>query len=80
MTATVRIIFQPYTAGARGKLVAGTAIACRDEAEGLRRAEKAMAGGRVVGVHVVRLVADEEAGDFGEPHYLATIGVVPDAA
>lgn len=80
MTATTRIIFQPYTTGARGKLVAGAPIACRDEAEGHRRAEKAMAGGKVVGVQLVRVVSDEDAGDFGEPQFLASLGTVPEAA
>ncbi len=29
---------------------------------------------------MVRVVNDEEAGDYGDPDYLATVGVVPEAA
>jgi hypothetical protein len=43
----------------------------------LRRAEKAMASASVVGAHVVRIMADEEAGDYGDPEYLASLGTVP---
>ena len=41
-------------------------------------AEKALATGAVAGAHVVRVVADEDAGDFGEPEYLASLGTVPE--
>ena len=30
------------------------------------------------GAHVVRVLADEEASDYGEPEYLATFGTVPE--
>ena len=40
----------------------------------MRRAEKALAGGQVVGAHIVRVVADEDAGDYGEPEFLAALG------
>ena len=59
------------------RIVAGTGVACRNAEEGERRAEKAMAAGSVIGAHVVRVMADEEAGDYGEPEYLASYGVVP---
>ena len=39
----------------------------RHAEEAIRRAEKAHAAGAVAGAHVVRVVADEEAGDFDEP-------------
>ena len=77
MAAKQRIVYQPYTQGSRGRVMPGTAVPCRTEAEGERRAEKAMAAGSVIGAHVVRVLADEEAGDYGEPEYVATFGVVP---
>jgi hypothetical protein len=73
MAATTRIIYQPYLKGMKP----GTAVVCRDEAEGARRADKAMEGGSIVGAHVVRVTVDEEAGDYGEPDYLVTVGSVP---
>jgi hypothetical protein len=79
MAAVERIVFQPYLRGKRGALQPGTAIACRNAEEGLRRAEKAMAAGSAVGAHVVRVMNDEEAGDYGDPEYLASLGVVPEA-
>ncbi len=80
MAVKERIIFQPYLRGKRGALVAGTAIACRNQEEGVRRAEKAMQAGSAVGAHVVRVVNDEEAGDYGDPEFLAALGAVPEAA
>ena len=41
---------------------------------------KAMASGMAVGAHVVRVMADEEAGDYGEPEFLGVFGQVPEAA
>lgn len=80
MAAGECIVFQPYILGRRGEVAPGQPIACRSEAEARRRAEKARAGGRVVGAHVVRVAADEEAGEFGEPEYLAVFGTVPEPA
>lgn len=80
MAVSERILFQPYNTGKRGALTPGPAVPCRTPEEGMRRAEKAVAGGQVVGAHVVRVVADEEAGDYGEPEYLAAYGTVPDPA
>lgn len=78
MAATERIVFQPYVRGRRGGVAAGVAVACRNVQEAERRAERAMApGGKVIGVHIVRMVADEEAGDYGEPDFVATLGIVP---
>ncbi len=37
-----------------------------------------MASGSVIGGHVVKMVADEEAGDYGEPVFLAAFGIVPE--
>ncbi len=73
MAATTRIVYQPYIKGMKP----GTPVVCRDPAEGERRAEKAMAGGSILGAQVVRMVVDEEMGDFGEPEFLFTIGAVP---
>ena len=80
MAAVERIVFQPYHRGKRGALQPGVPIACRNAAEGMRRAEKAMAAGSAIGVHVVRVMNDEEAGVYGDPEYLASLGVVPEAA
>lgn len=78
MAIAERIIFQPYTQGKRGGLKPGVPVACRNPEEAMRRAEKAMAGGRIAGGHIVRILADEEAGDYGEPQYLGIYGKVPE--
>jgi hypothetical protein len=80
MAGTERIVFQPYVRGKRGALLPGPAIACRSPEEGVRRAEKAIAAGSAVGAHVVRVLNDEEAGNYGDPEYLAALGAVPEAA
>ena len=80
MASVERIVFLPYTRGRRGAVTAGTPVPCRNAAEGLRRAEKAMAAGSAIGGHVVQVVADEEAGDYGEPVFLAAFGIVPEPA
>jgi hypothetical protein len=36
-----------------------------------------MASGMIVGGHVVRVMADEEVGDYGEPEFLGIYGKVP---
>lgn len=78
MPATERIVFQPYVQGRRGAILPAPPIACRSEGEARRRADKAMAGGgKVIGVHIVRVVSDEDVGDYGEPEFLAAIGTVP---
>lgn len=78
MPATAQIIYQPYIPGARGSLKAGTAIVCRTPEEGTRRAERALAGGSIVGARVVRVLHDAEADEFGPPEYLGTFGQVPE--
>lgn len=80
MPPAERIIFQPYVQGRRGGLKPGQPVACRSSADAERRAEKAMASGMAVGAHVVRIMADEEAGDYGEPEFLGTFGTVPEIA
>ena len=79
MTATERIIFQPYTVGRGDRLLLGQGVLCQTVENAQQRAEKAMAGGRVVGAHVVRVLEDAEVGDYGEPEYLAAFGRVPEA-
>ena len=79
MAFTTQVIYQPYLAGARGALRAGTPVACRTSAEGLRRAERALAGGSILGAQVVRMMHDDRAEEFGEPEYLGTFGRVPEA-
>ncbi len=80
MASTERIVFLPYTRGKRGAVTPGVPVPCRNAAEGERRAEKALASGSAIGGHVVKMVADEEAGDYGEPVYLAAFGTVPEPA
>ena len=78
MASTTRIIYQPYVAGARGALKAAPAVACRSADEGVRRAERALQGGSILGAQVVRMTHDDDAGEFGDPEFLATLGQVPD--
>lgn len=78
MSPTFQIVFQPYLSGARGSLRAGVAVACRTPEEGIRRAERAMAGGSIVGAEVVRVAHDDSADEFGEPEFLARLGRVPE--
>lgn len=78
MSSTTHIIYQPYTAGPRGTLKPGQAITCRTAEDGIRRAERAMAGGSIVGAQVVSLTHDDDAGEFGDPHFLGRVGKVPD--
>ena len=79
MALAERIIFQPYVDGRRGALKPGVAVACRSPEDAQRRAEKAMASGSIVGGHIVRVMADEEAGDYGEPEFLAIYGKAPES-
>ena len=79
MASTTQVIYQPYVAGPRGSLKAGTAVACRSADEALRRAERAFQGGSILGAQVVRVTHDDDAGEFGEPEFLGTIGRVPNA-
>ncbi|HSK42092.1 MAG TPA: hypothetical protein VK943_20170 [Arenibaculum sp.] len=78
MAARTVFVMQTFKAGARGALVTADGLACRTEDEARRRAEKAMATGRIEGAHVVRQEVDEAAGDYGEPEVLATFGRVPE--
>jgi len=77
MAMKERIIFQPYLPGRGANVVSGQAIVCRTAEEAQRRAEKAMAGGRVVGAHIICVADDSESGEFGEPNYMAALGKVP---
>ncbi len=80
MPTTAQIIYQPYVTGARGALKPGTAIVCRTAEEGLRRAEKAMAGGSIVGARIVQVTHDGDADEFGAPVHLGELGQVPEEA
>ena len=80
MAPKERIIFQPYMPGRGAAVILGQAVVCRSPEEAIRRAEKAMAGGRVIGAHVIRVLDDESSGEYGEPDYLATLGKVPPSA
>ena len=61
MAAKERIIFQPYTTGRGNNVLPGQAVFCRNPEDAQRRAEKAMAGGRIVGAHILRVLDDEAA-------------------
>ncbi|CAM3067741.1 hypothetical protein CFR75_14830 [Komagataeibacter xylinus] len=83
MPSTERIIFQPYKWGSpkrgRTQLEPGTPIVCRSVEEGRRRADKVAVGGTSIdGAVLVRMFVDEEAGDYGEPEILVSVGDVPD--
>ncbi|KXV60260.1 hypothetical protein AD948_05785 [Acetobacter senegalensis] len=81
MAATERIIFQSYVwrkSGRRTILEPGTAVACRGTEDALRRIEKVRDGLlSVAGAQAVRVTVDEEAGDYGEPEVLGSVGDVP---
>lgn len=78
MADTAQIVYQPYVSGARGALKPGIPVVCRTADEGLRRAERAMAGGSILGARVVRVLHDTDADEFGPPEYLGEFGRVPD--
>ncbi|MBE7729436.1 hypothetical protein [Komagataeibacter sp. FXV3] len=83
MAATERIIFQPYIWGKpkRGaaQLEPGTPIVCRSVEEGRRRTDKVAARGTsMAGAILVRMEVDEDAGDYGEPEILESVGDVPE--
>lgn len=78
MPVSAQIVYQPYVAGARGALKPGIPIVCRTAEEGLRRAEKALAGGSILGARIVRMNHDDDAEEFGAPEYLGEVGQVPD--
>jgi hypothetical protein len=80
MAVKERIIFQPYMPGRGAAVVPGPAVLCRSPEDAQRRAEKAISGGRVVGVHIIRVLDDETSDDYGEPEYLTTLGRVPAVA
>lgn len=80
MAAIERIIFQPYVwrkSGRRTILEPGAAVACRDAEDALRRIEKVRSGQlSVAGAQAVRMTVDEDAGDYGEPEILGSVGDV----
>ncbi len=80
MPATAQIIYQPYMTGARGALKPGSPVVCRTAEEGVRRAEKALAGGSIVGARIVRVLHDTDVDEFGLPEYLSELGRVPEEA
>ncbi|MFT8591264.1 MAG: hypothetical protein ABF746_08600 [Acetobacter orientalis] len=82
MVAVSRIVFVPYVLRQRGKkkvLEAGTPIQCRTEADALRWIDKVQTGTlSAVGGQAVKMTVDEDAGEYGEPEYLASAGNVPE--
>jgi len=79
MAEREHFVFQPYIRGKRGVVAPAPAIACRNAGEAQRRADKAMDGGRFIGGHVVRMMVDEAAGEYSEPEFLASVGIVPES-
>ena len=79
MPSTTQIIYQPYVAGPRGSLKPGPAVACRTPEDGLRRAERALSNGSILGAQVVRMTHDDAAEEFGDPEFLGALGRVPAA-
>ena len=78
MPSSSQIVYQPYIAGARGALKAGTPVSCRSSEAGIPRAERALAGGSILGAQIVRVTHDDDAGEFGEPEFLGRFGRTPD--
>jgi len=79
MPTQTHIVVQPYISGKRGALAPATPIPVRTADAGRARAGRMMAAGRFVGVAVVQTEVDEDAGDYGEPVFLARLGQVPTA-
>jgi hypothetical protein len=77
-TSRTTYVVQTYIAGARGALKVAEQIPCPSEQNGRARAEKLMAAGRILGVDLVKQIADPEAGEYGEPEYLVRLGRVPE--
>lgn len=81
MAVIERIIFQPYVwrkSSKRTILEPSAAVACRNVEDALRRIEKVREGLlSVAGAQAVRMAVDEEAGDYGEPEVLGSVGDVP---
>lgn len=78
MGSSSQIVYKPYVAGARGALKPGPAIACRTAEDGMRRAERALENGSILGARIVRVTHDDDAGEFSDPDYLGAVGRVPD--
>ncbi|MFT8896469.1 MAG: hypothetical protein ABF968_05835 [Acetobacter sp.] len=84
MAAEERIIFQPYVLKVDRKGIqrpeAVAPVVCRSVEDGKARADKITSGASTsfVGAHVVRLLVDEEAGDYADPEILAAVGIVPE--
>lgn len=76
--AQTSFVVVTYVAGARGALKVAEQIACHSEQNAHARADKIMAGGKVLGVDIVKQTADPEAGEYGEPEYLTRLGRVPE--
>ena len=81
MSATERIIFQPYVTGRGNSLVPGQAVLCRnpDEASAARREGLGRRSHRRSPYRPC-FAGCGPAGDYGEPEYLADLGRAPDAA
>jgi LmbE family N-acetylglucosaminyl deacetylase len=67
-----------YVAGARGALKVSDQIQSPSEENARIRAEKLMAAGKVLGVDVIKQIADPEAGEYEEPEYIVRLGRVPE--
>lgn len=60
-------------------LEAAPSVLCRTTDEAIRRVEKGAAGAlSIAGARAVKIEVDDDAGDYGEPEYIASYGDVPD--
>jgi hypothetical protein len=74
----VTFIVVTYVAGARGALKVSEQIQSPSEQNARIRADKLIATGKILGVDVVKQIADPEAGEYAEPEYLLRLGRVPE--
>ena len=77
MAQITKYICQPYLVRKKNILNHGAAIVCINEQSARVRAERLIENQRAAGVDVIKLTADPDAGDYGEPEYLARLGRVP---
>ena len=78
MAKETQHIVQPYRTGKRGRLVAADALPVRSAKDARARAERLFETGHYAGVDAYSVTADEEAGEYGEPKFLARLGRVPE--
>ncbi len=73
-----RHVVQPYKLKKGGGLVAADVFVARNAIAAQDRARKLYATGRFAGVDAYTATNDPEAGEYGEPVFLARLGRVPE--